>query len=543
MHSQLFQVGSVASYLDSVIIATELHNAYIGELVQLQDQTSDLFGIVLNIEHQLVKIALIHGSDKQLKAGDKIYRTFKPVQTKAGFGLLGRIVDPLGYCLNRFELNDAHYLINDLFLVRNIDIERDAPSIIQREPVRTPLLTGINAVDTLIPIGCGQRELILGDLGTGKTSLALTTIINQKTLNVSFWRQIEELTVTEKHIFFVPCIYVVIGGKRSEQSRINKLLSKYDALSYTVTVFTSADNVPALQYLAPYAGCAIGESFRDMGYRSLIIYDDLTNHAQAYRQLSLLLRRPPGREAYPGDIFFIHSRLLERAAQMSRDCGGGSLTALPIVTTKAGDISGYIPTNVISITDGQIFLSSKLANQGIFPAIDLNLSVSRVGSDAQVPAMRSVSKKVRVDYSVFRTYSGIEKLGGDIDSTILNYISRGKKIVLFFKQDLYETCPLYRQILSLFALSRGFIDDLKVSYMPYYFNLFFDNNVAVHYLGSHAWLIFSSKKLDFVMKTLDLEVFESLWKNILVIFNSVWDKHFAINAGKFADKLSLNQNA
>jgi len=457
--------------------------------------------------------------------------------------LLGRIVDPLGYCLNRKDLDDNSYLLNELFNVRNINIERDAPSIIQREPVRTPLLTGINAVDTLIPVGCGQRELILGDLGTGKTSMALTTIMNQKTLNNSMWRIVEQHTISNKHIFFVPCIYVVVGGKRSEQSRIKKLLEKYDALSYTVIVFTSADNVPALQYFAPYAGSSIGEYFRDAGYRSLAIYDDLTNHAQAYRQLSLLLRRPPGREAYPGDIFYIHSRLLERAAQMSRQFGGGSLTALPIVTTKAGDISGYIPTNVISITDGQIFLSSKLANQGLFPAIDLNLSVSRVGSDAQVPALKAVSKKIRIDYSIYRTYAGIEKLGGDVDPTILNFIGRGKKIVIFFKQDLYNTCPLYRQVLSLFALSRGYLDSVKVEFVQYYFNLLFDASLAIQYLGDNAWLIFSAARLEYIMKNTELVVFEPYWETILEVFNKVWERTFASGAAKFLDKWSSQGSA
>lgn len=543
MDLKIFQVGTVASYLDSVIIAYELDRVFIGELVQLQSQHSDLLGVVLNIEHQQVKIALIHGSDKQLKAGDKIYRTYKAVQTKAGFGLLGRVVDPLGYCLNRKDLDDNSYLLNELFNVRNINIERDAPSIIQREPVRTPLLTGINAVDTLIPIGCGQRELILGDLGTGKTSLALTTIMNQKTLNNSMWREVEKHAITEKHIFFVPCIYVVVGGKRSEQSRIKKLLDKHEALSYTVIVFSSADNVPALQYFAPYAGSSIGEYFRDAGYRSLVIYDDLTNHAQAYRQLSLLLRRPPGREAYPGDIFYIHSRLLERAAQMSRQYGGGSLTALPIVTTKAGDISGYIPTNVISITDGQIFLSSKLANQGLFPAIDLNLSVSRVGSDAQVPAMKAVSKKIRIDYSIYRTYAGIEKLGGDVDPTILNFISRGKKIVVFFKQDLYITCPLYKQVLSLYAISKGYLDNVKVELVPYYFNLLFDSNLAIQYLGDNAWLIFSATKLEYVMKVIELAVFESLWEIILDQFAKIWERSFSIGASKFLEKWSSQSSS
>jgi len=538
MNSKIFQVGIVGSYLDSVIIAYELDRVFIGELVQIQSQHSDLLGVVLNIEQQQVKIALIHGSDKQVKAGDKIYRTYKPVQTKAGFGLLGRIIDPLGYCLNRSDIDDQSYLLNELFNVRNINIERDAPSIIQREPVRTPLLTGINAIDTLIPVGCGQRELILGDLGTGKTSMALTSIMNQKTLNNIMWRQVEKYNITTKHIFFVPCIYVVIGGKRSEQSRIKKLLDKYDALSYTVIVFTSADNVPALQYLAPYAGSAIGEYFRDAGYRSLVVYDDLTNHAQAYRQLSLLLRRPPGREAYPGDIFYIHSRLLERAAQMSRQFGGGSLTALPIVTTKAGDISGYIPTNVISITDGQIFLSSKLANQGLFPAIDLNLSVSRVGSDAQVPAMKAVSKKIRIDYSIYRTYAGIEKLGGDVDPTILNFIGRGKKIVIFFKQDLYNTCPLYRQVLCLFALSKGFLDGVKVEFVQYYFNLLFDSSLAIQFLGDRAWLIFSATRLENIMRHMDLFVLEPYWQSILEVFNKVWDRTFASGAAKFHDKWS-----
>jgi proton translocating ATP synthase F1 alpha subunit len=537
----IFQQGIVGSYMDSIIVGYNLDRVFVGEVVQFKSHNSNLLGMVMDLEPTSVKIVLINGNEKELKAGDVIYRTYKPTETKAGFGILGRIVDPLGNCFNRKELDDTRFLLDELFNITTVKMEKNAPSIIQREPVRTPVLTGINAIDTLIPIGAGQRELILGDQGTGKTAMAITIILNQKRINTTMWREIEEETEIEKNMFFVPCIFVVIGGKRSEQARMKKLLEKQGALYYTSLVFTSADVMPGQQYLSPYAGCAIGEWFRDNGYRALIVYDDLTNHATAYRQLSLLLRRPPGREAYPGDIFYVHAKLLERASQMSRDMGGGSLTAFPIVTTKAGDISGYIPTNVISITDGQVFLTTKLANQGMFPAIDLNLSVSRVGSDAQAPAMKAVSKQVKVDYSMYRTYAGIEKLGGDIPASILGYINRGKKLVNFFTQDLYETCSLYRQVFSLYALSSGFTDTVQSELIKYYFDLLFDETLSVQYLTADtAWYIYGAEEINKAMRVFELESLKDKWDEVLKGFRDLWETGFASGAANFFDQLKGN---
>ena len=537
----LFQKGYVYSYIDSIIVGYNLDRVFIGEILQFIDEKSELLGVVMDIEPTHVKIVLVHGNDKALKAGDLILRTYKAAETKGGFSTLGRIVDPFGNCFNRKELDDYKYFLDDLFNTKIVKMEIPAPGIIEREPVRTPVLTGLNAIDTLIPIGAGQRELILGDQGTGKTSMAVTIVINQNRFNNNFWRDIEKENIINKHIFYIPCIYVVVGGKRSEQARMKKLLEKKEAFYYTSLVFTSADIMPGLQYFSTNGGCAIGEWFRNNGYRAIIVYDDLTNHATAYRQLSLLLRRPPGREAYPGDIFYVHAKLLERAAQMNRANGGGSLTALPIVTTKAGDISGYIPTNVISITDGQVFLTTKLANQGIFPAIDLNLSVSRVGSDAQAPSMKMVSRQVKVDYSMYRTYSGVEKLGGDIPSNILGYINRGKKLISFFTQDLYETCSLYKQVFSLYALSGGYTDRIQSDLIKYYLDLLFDDKLCIEYLNPvKAWYIYATNDIDKAMRVFELDVLKEPWEEVLVTFRNLWETEFAFGVVDFFNKLKGN---
>lgn len=375
-------------------------------------------------------------------------------------------------------------------------VEQNAPGIIEREPVRIPFLTGINAIDTFIPIGCGQRELIIGDHSTGKTSLAITTIINQKKVNNRLngnWRIAEnKITINNeivqgasllyKNASFIPCIYVGVGQKRSEIARIKKLLEVIGVFEFTSIVFTSSDEPASIQFIAPYAGCTIGEWYRDNGYKSVVIYDDLSQHAVAYRQMSLLLRRPPGREAYPGDVFYVHSRLLERAAQLHRNIGGGSLTALPIIETRGGDISAYIPTNVISITDGQIFLSSDLANKGVRPSINIGLSVSRVGSSAQTPLMRELSRKLKGNYAFYNTYKGVDKLGGDLDPIILSYIQRGVRIDEFFKQDLYEPFTYIKQVIGVYCLINGLVDGIESKYINVFFNLLFSNEFAEKYI-------------------------------------------------------------
>lgn len=519
------KLGIVKSLGDTIIVAEGLDRVFISEVVSFKAEKSDIMGLVLNIEHKIVKIALISGSEKDLRAGDLIWRTNKPAETKVGFGLIGRIVNPLGVCLNPEEIDHDLLVKNELFNVIYAPVETEAPSIIDREPVRKMMHTGINAIDALLPIGCGQRELIIGDLGSGKTSLALTIILNQRRRNDNFWRKIESHLITYRHMLFVPCIYVVIGGRRSEISRIKRILIENGAFNYTTIVFTAADELAALQYIAPFAGCAVGEWFRDNGYKALVVYDELLNHAAAYRQVSLLLRRPPGREAFPGDIFYLHARLLERAAQLGKRKGGGSLTALPLVETKAGDISAYIPTNVISITDGQIFLSSKLGNQGIKPAIDLNLSVSRVGSDAQVPCMKFVSRKIKLDYGMYRSYAGIEKMSGDIDPLILSYITRGKRIIEYFKQDLYESESLYAQVVSLFAISQGYLDNVNVRAVKYYFNLLFNLELARTYLDSKLYFfVCNPKEVEYLCLSLDFSSIssqlEELLKEYTLVFNT-----------------------
>nr|YP_010049255.1 ATP synthase subunit alpha [Pleurostomum flabellatum]QPL15594.1 ATP synthase subunit alpha [Pleurostomum flabellatum] len=480
-----YSIGKVLSIQDSVIIATGLDNAFVGEVVKFKSQESDLLGQVLNLEKDQVRIVMINGKQTALRAEDFVYRTFKDVKTKSGYGILGRVVSPLGDCYNEEDFDELQFLFDEISSTEEVSVEVPSPGIVDREPVKTPFMTGINVIDTMIPVGCGQRELIIGDQNTGKTSLAITSILNQNLVNNVIhkkWRELEEEVRVDRHSNLITCIYVTIGTRRSEGARLKKALEKRGALNYTAIVYTHADQSAALQFLAPYAGCAIAEWFRDRGYRSIVIYDDLSSHAVAYRQMSLLLKRPPGREAYPGDVFYVHSRLLERASQLHRNKGGGSLTALPIIETKGGDISAYIPTNVISITDGQIFLSSQFANQGVRPAVNAGLSVSRVGSSAQYSSMNEIGKKIKSSYSLYKNYQGVEKLGGDIDPIVLSYITRGKRINVLFQQGLYETMRLYKQIVSLFALHEGFVDNVDLGCSTSFFLFLFNSELAGKYL-------------------------------------------------------------
>jgi len=469
--------GKILSIADNVIIASGLQSAFMGEVVQFQSTYSDLFGQILNLEKARVKIVLIKGQESLMKAGDIVYRTYKPVQTKAGLGVLGKLVDPLGIVLNQNDYSASELLIDEVAKVQWVDLEKDAPGVIQRNSVKVFFHTGLNTLDCFIPIGCGQRELIIGDNNTGKTSIATTIILNQKQKNQvvnSHWREIETIIRFDKAQNFIPCIYVAIGQKRSAVARIKKLLERENAMSYTCIVCTSADDPAALQYLAPYAGCAIGEWFRDNSYHAVVIYDDLSNHAVAYRQMSLLLRRPPGREAYPGDIFYLHSRLLERAAQLNRNLGGGSLTALPIVETKMGDVSAYIPTNIISITDGQIFLDKSLSYKGFRPAVHLGLSVSRVGSAAQIPMLSSLSKRVKIQYAMYKTFEGVEKLSKDIDPIILSYLDRGYRYDKLLTQLEDQSLPIYEQLIFFYSILSGYLDTVKREYVDLYFGLIFN---------------------------------------------------------------------
>jgi F-type H+-transporting ATPase subunit alpha len=487
--------GTVSSVADGIIVIEgELERAYVGEVVSFGHYESDVIGLVMNIERTIIKVALLTGGSQAVRAKDKVFLTRKGVRTKVGLGTIGRISTPLGVCLNQEDFNFNEFAFQEAWNLRLKDVESSVPSIIDREPVRTPVHTGINAIDVLLPIGCGQRELIIGDLGSGKTSLALTIILHQNYKNRVLyrqWRLIESNHITYKQRFFVPCVYVVIGGRRAEISRIKQLMKNTDAKHYTAVLFTGADDLAALQYIAPFAGAAVGEWFRDQGFKAIVVYDELLNHAQAYRQMSLLLRRPPGREAYPGDIFYLHAKLLERAAQLTKRLGGGALTALPLVETKGGDISAYIPTNIISITDGQVFLNQKIGNAGIKPAIDLNLSVSRIGSDAQYNMMKFISKKVKLAYGVYRTVQGIDKLSGSVDPYIMSLIHKGKRIIEFFKQELYQSEYLSKQIICLFAIVENFMDNIKPEFTQFYFTLMFREEIVDTFLtGKNSKLVF-----------------------------------------------------
>jgi len=424
-------IGTIVEIGDGVVKAEGLSDVSYKELIKLP---RNLTGLALNLEEDSVGI-IVFGDYKTLKEGDQVEATGKILSVPTGESLLGRVVNPLG------EPIDGKGPIKS---TTEYPIEKIAFGVIARQSVDTPLQTGIKAIDAMIPIGRGQRELIIGDRGTGKTAITIDTIINQKDTGVV-------------------CIYVAIGQKKSKIAQMIALLEQYGALKHTIVVSASAADSAALQFLAPYAGCAIGEYFMDQGKDSLVIYDDLSKHAWAYRQLSLLLRRPSGREAYPGDIFYLHSRLLERAAKLNRDYGGGSLTALPIIETQAGDVSAYIPTNVISITDGQIYLEADMFNSGVRPAINVGLSVSRVGGAAQIKAMKQVAGSLRLDLAQFRSLEAFAQFGSDLDETTRKQLERGKRIVEVLKQPQYEPVPVEIQIILIWAVTNGFLDEIAVS--------------------------------------------------------------------------------
>ena len=425
------EVGSVLQVGDSIAKVYGLDGAMAGELLEFP---GGLKGIALNLEEDNVG-AVILGSDEHIKEGDLVKRTGRIAEVPVGEAVVGRVVDPIGTPLDGKGPVQAKEF-------RRVEVR--APGVIERQPVREPLQTGIKAIDAMIPIGRGQRELIIGDRQTGKTAIAVDTIINQKGQNVI-------------------CIYVAIGQKRSTVARVIKILEESGAMAYSIVVSATASDPASLQYLAPYAGVSMGEYFRDTGRHALIIYDDLSKHATAYRQLSLLLRRPPGREAYPGDVFYLHSRLLERAAKFSKEKGSGSLTALPIIETQAGDVSAYIPTNVISITDGQIYLGSDLFYSGIRPAINVGLSVSRVGGSAQIKAMKAVAGSLRLDLAQYREMAAFAQFGSELDKTTQAQLARGQRMVELLKQGQYQPMPVENQVISIFAGTNGYLDDVPVN--------------------------------------------------------------------------------
>jgi len=425
------EVGTVTSVGDGIAKIYGLDRVMYNELLEFPHE---VYGIALNLEEDSVGAVLL-GEAHMIKEGDLVKRTYKIVQVPSGPSMIGRVVDPLGE-----PLDEKGPIQSDKFMV----VERIAPGVVDRMPVKKPLQTGIKAIDSMIPIGRGQRELIIGDRQTGKTAIAIDTIINQKGKDVI-------------------CIYVAIGQKNSTVAYSIKVLEDHGAMDYTIVVSASASDPSPLQYLAPYSGCAIGEYFMDIGKHVLVIYDDLSKHAAAYREIALLLRRPPGREAYPGDVFYLHARLLERAAKYSEEHGGGSLTALPIIETQAGDVSGYIPTNVISITDGQIYLEPELFNAGVRPAINIGISVSRVGGSAQIKAMKQVAGKLRLDLAQYRDLVTFAQFGTELDRASEAQLERGARLTEILKQDQYSPLPVEKQILVIYAGNRGFLDDIEVS--------------------------------------------------------------------------------
>ena len=424
------EVGTVISVGDGIARIHGLEKVMAGELISFGH---DVSGIAMNLEEDQVGSVLL-GEYSKIREGDEVRRTGKIMSVPVGDAMIGRVVDALGRPIDGK---------GPIATTQTNAIERIAPGVVQRQPVKQPMQTGIKAIDGMIPIGRGQRELIIGDRQTGKTAIALDTIINQKGGDVI-------------------CIYVAIGQKRSTVAQVVKTLEDFGAMEYTIVVSASASDPAPMLYLAPFSGCAIGEYFRDNGRHALCVYDDLSKHAAAYREISLLLRRPPGREAYPGDVFYLHSRLLERAAKLNDALGGGSLTALPFIETQAGDVSAYIPTNVISITDGQIYLEADLFNSNIRPAVNVGLSVSRVGGSAQIKAMRSVAGPLRLDLAQYRELAAFAQFGSDLDKASQAQLNRGKRLVEILKQPQYQPLAVEKQVAIIFAATKGLLDDLAV---------------------------------------------------------------------------------
>ena len=430
--------GEVAEIGDGIVKIYGLKNAKSGELLTIETKSGSVSAMALNLEESSIG-AVVLGEYIEIEAGNKVKTTGDIAKVPVGDGIIGRVVNPLGEPID----GKANFKTD-----KNMPIEKVAPGVITRQGVSVPIQTGIKAIDALIPIGRGQRELIIGDRGVGKTAIAIDTIINQK-----------DLPEKDRPI----CIYVAIGQKQSKVARIAATLEQHGAMDYTTIVVAGASDAAPLAFVAPYAGCAIAEYFMEKGKDVLIIYDDLTKHAWAYRQVSLLLRRPPGREAYPGDVFYLHSRLLERSARLNKDYGGGSITALPIIETQAGDVSAYIPTNVISITDGQIFLESDLFYQGIRPALNIGISVSRVGGAAQVKAMKKVAGRLKLEMAQYRELAAFAQFASDLDPDTKKSIERGKRITEMLKQPQYQPMPVEEQVLLIYAATNGYLDGYEVA--------------------------------------------------------------------------------
>lgn len=477
--TELKEVGYVLQVGDGIARVWGLENAIAGELLELPHGVS---GMVLNLERENVGCVLL-GEDQLIKEGDEVKRTGQIMNVPVGEAMIGRVVNPLGQPLDGK---------GPIKTTKTRPVEVIAPGVVERQSVKEPLQTGLKAIDSMIPIGRGQRELIIGDRQTGKTAIAIDTIINQKGQNVV-------------------CIYIAIGQKKSTVAQVVQKLQDFGAMDYTIVVSATASDPAPLQYIAPYSGCAIGEEFLWQGKHILCIYDDLSKHAQAYRQISLLLRRPPGREAYPGDVFYLHSRLLERACKLNDKNGGGSLTALPIIETQAGDVSAYIPTNVISITDGQIYLETALFYSGVRPAVNVGLSVSRVGGSAQIKAMRQVAGRLRLDLAQYNELAAFAQFGSDLDKASKQQLARGERMVEILKQDQYQPLAVEKQVLVIFAGVNGFMDDLPVTGIRK-----FEVELFKFFEQSHAELlseIREKKMIEDALKEKIVQAIESFKKN------------------------------
>jgi len=478
-------VGSVLSVGDGIARVFGLDNVQAGEMVEFPK--AGVKGMALNLERDNVGV-VIFGQDQAIKEGDEVRRLSEIVDVPVGKGLLGRVVNPLG------EPIDGKGPLKNVAERRRVDVK--APGIIPRKSVHEPVQTGLKAIDSLIPVGRGQRELIIGDRQTGKTAVAIDTILNQKSINAG-----------DDESAKLYCIYVAIGQKRSTVAQIVKTLEERGALDYTIVVSATASEPAPLQFLAPFAGCAMGEWFRDNGMHAVIIYDDLSKQAVAYRQMSLLLRRPPGREAYPGDVFYLHSRLLERAAKLNEDNGSGSLTALPLIETQANDVSAYIPTNVISITDGQIFLETDLFFQGIRPAVNVGISVSRVGSSAQIKAMKTASGPIKGELAQYREMAAFAKFGSDLDAATQRMLARGERLTELLKQPQYSPLAVEEQVAVIYAGTRGYLDKVPTNQVGR-----FERELLAHLHGKHQGL------LDKIRVEKDLKNVEDDLKSALAAF-------------------------
>jgi len=459
--AEIYEVGTVLQIGDGVARIYGINKAMMSELVLFPN---DVIGMVLNLEEDNVGVMLF-GDDNKVKEGDTVRRTGKIASVPVGKELLGRVVNPLGIPIDGKGAISSKQIL---------PMERKAPGVIFRQPVKEPLQTGIKAIDSLIPIGRGQRELIIGDRQTGKTTVALDTIINQKFTHTE---EAKSLGINP-----VYCVYVAIGQKGSTVANVVATLEEFGAMDYTIVVAANASDPAPLQFVAPYCGCSMGEYFRDNGMHSLIIYDDLSKQAAAYRQVSLLLRRPPGREAYPGDIFYLHSRLLERAAKFSDEYGSGSLTALPVIETQANDVAAYIPTNVISITDGQIYLEPNLFNAGVRPALNIGISVSRVGGNAQIKAMKKIAGPLKVELAMFRELEAFARFGSDLDKATQAKLTRGARLTEILKQPQFSPIPVEKQIALIFVATMGYLDELPISCLKRLekeFYEFMDNNYSI----------------------------------------------------------------